>query len=98
MSSQTIYNELKEGDNKKLWAYAQEISEFRRKQERIVDASGVDFSDKDEVKKFIANALVKQMNSGNAASAKELARIYGISEETQDIIINLVNFAEVEWE
>ena len=31
MTAQTIYADLQSGDNKKLWAYAKELSEFRRK-------------------------------------------------------------------
>lgn len=100
MSSQTIYADLKSGDNKKMWAYAQELAEFRRKAEKAIedDDSDLDFNDTVAVKKHISKALLRQMDNGNAASAKELSRILGIDAESRDIIIETVNFAEATWE
>ncbi len=100
MSAQTIYADLQTDDNKKLWAYAQELAEFRRKAEKAIedDDSDLDFNDTAAVKKHISKALLRQMDNGNAASAKELSRILGIDAESRDIIIEPVNFAEATWE
>lgn len=100
MSSQTIFAEMKEADNKKLWAYAQELAEFRRKAEKAIedDDSDLDFNDTAAVKKYISKALLRQMNNGNAASAKELSRILGIDADSRDIIIEPVSFSEATWE
>ena len=100
MSAQTIYVDLQTNDNKKLWAYAQELAEFRRKDEKSSqdDDSDLDFNDTAAVKKYISKALLRQMDNGNAASAKELSRILGIDAESRDIIIEPVNFAEATWE
>jgi len=98
MSAQTIYADLQTDDNKKLWAYAQELAEFRRKSQEVVDTSSIDWSDKTAVKQFLAESFKRQVDNGNAAAGKELARIFGVTEETQDIIIEPVNFAEATWE
>tara|TARA_R100000329_G_scaffold139444_1_gene121354 strand:- start:1214 stop:1516 length:303 start_codon:yes stop_codon:yes gene_type:complete len=98
MSTQTIFTDLQSGDNKKLWAYAQELNTFRRKEKEVANSSTIDFNDKSAVKQYISEALLRQMDNGNAASAKELARILGVNEETQDLILEPVNFAEATWE
>lgn len=100
MSAQTIFAEMQSSDNKKLWAYAQELAEFRRKAEKSSqgDDSDLDFNDTSAVKKYISRALLRQMDNGNAASAKELSRILGVDAESRDIIIESVNFAEATWE
>lgn len=97
MSSQTIYADLKSGDNKKMWAYAQELAEFRRKSDKIKDVN-IDFSDKESVQQQVMEHLLQQTANGNAASAKELARLLGLGEATQDIIIETVDFAEATWQ
>jgi hypothetical protein len=98
MSSQTIYSELKSADNKQLWAFAQEIADLRRKATKVNDSSGVDFNDKAAVKEYISKALLRQMDNGNAASAKELTRILGVDAESEELIIEPVDFAEATWE
>jgi|TARA_X000001382_G_scaffold80681_3_gene56808 O6-methylguanine-DNA--protein-cysteine methyltransferase len=97
MSSQTIYADLKSGDNKKMWAYAQELAEFRRKSDKIKDVN-IDFSDKESVQQQVMEHLLQQTANGNAASAKELARLLGLGEATQDIVIETVDFAEATWQ
>lgn len=97
MSSQTIYADLKSGDNKKMWAYAQELAEFRRKADKIKDVN-IDFSDKESVQQQVMEHLLQQTANGNAASAKELARLLGFGEATQDIVIETVDFAEATWQ
>jgi O6-methylguanine-DNA--protein-cysteine methyltransferase len=97
MSSQTIYADLKSGDNKKMWAYAQELAEFRRKADKIKDVN-IDFSDKESVQQQVMEHLLQQTANGNAASAKELARLLGLGEATQDIVIETVDFAEATWQ
>lgn len=97
MTAKTIYADLQSGDNKKLWAYAQELAEFRRKKDKVKDVN-VDFSDKEVVKQQVMEYLLQQTASGNAASAKELARLLGLDEATQDIVIETVDFAEATWQ
>lgn len=97
MSAQTIFAEMQTSDNKKLWAFAQELAEFRRKSDKVKDVN-VDFSNKEEVQQQVMEHLLKQTASGNAASAKELARLLGLGEATQDIVIESVDFAEAVWE
>ena len=38
------------------------------------------------------------MDNGSAAAARELVHVEGIKEDTQDLIIEPVNFAEAVWE
>ena len=97
MTTQEIYNDMQSGDNKKLWSYAKELIEFRRKKDKIKDVN-VDFSDKEVVKQQVMEYLLQQTASGNAASAKELARLLGLDEATQDIVIETVDFAEATWQ
>ena len=97
MTTQEIYNDMQSGDNKKLWSYAKELVEFRRKKDKIKDVN-VDFSDKEVVKQQVMEYLLQQTASGNAASAKELARLLGLDEATQDIVIETVDFAEATWQ
>ena len=92
MSAQTIYNDLKEGDNKKLWAYAQELAEFRRKSSKVEEKVRVDFSDKETVQQQVWEYLLQQTADGNAASGKELSRQLGLGEAERDIIIQMVDF------
>ncbi len=93
MSAQTIYNDLKECDNKKFWAYAQELAEFRRKSEKVKEKVTVDFSDKENVQQQVWEYLLAQTADGNAASAKELSKQLGLGEAERDIIIQMVDFA-----
>tara|TARA_A100001015_G_scaffold276140_1_gene334104 strand:- start:463 stop:780 length:318 start_codon:yes stop_codon:yes gene_type:complete len=93
VSAQTIYNDLKECDNKKFWAYAQELAEFRRKSEKVKEKVTVDFSDKENVQQQVWEYLLAQTADGNAASAKELSKQLGLGEAERDIIIQMVDFA-----
>ena len=34
MTAQQIFDDMRASDNKKLWAYAQELAEFKRKEEK----------------------------------------------------------------
>ena len=88
---------MQSGDNKKLWSYAKELVEFRRNKDKIKDVI-VAFSDKEVVKQQVMEYLLQQTASGNAASAKELARLLGLDEATQDIVIETVDFAEATWQ
>ena len=89
---------MKNADNKQLWAFAQELSELRRKKENEIDTSSIDWNDKNAIKQFLAESFKRQMDNGNAAAGKELSRIFGVTEESQDIIIEPVDFSEVVWE
>lgn len=97
MSSQTIYSELKSGDNKKLWAYAQELDTFRRKASTSDDISDIDFDDPDAVRKDLYKELRKAYQNGNVAGAKELVDLLNIKDKSNQLIIEPVNFADAEW-
>ena len=97
MSSQTIYSELKSGDNKKLWAYAQELDNFRRKASTGDDISDIDFDDPDAVRKDLYKELRKAYQNGNVAGAKELVDLLNIKDKSNQWIIEPVNFADAEW-
>ena len=94
MSSQTIYTELKNADNKQLWAFAQEMDSYRRKTTEEKPKGSIDFSDKKAVEQDLYEELRKAYKSGNVAGAKEIARLLNIGEASQDIIIEVIDFAK----
>jgi endonuclease III len=97
MNAQSIYADLQTDDNKKLWAYAQELAEFRRKSEKVKNAS-IDLSDKDGLRDTVMEHLFDQSAKGNAQASDKLAKLAGLTEDTADIVIESVNFAEAVWE
>ena len=93
MSAQEIFDQIKKADNKINWSIASELAEFRRRAKKNVKIDDVDFSDKKAVEQDLYSQLRKASNTGNVAGAKELARLLNIGEATQDIIIQVVDFA-----
>lgn len=97
MNAQSIYADLQSDDNKKLWAYAQELAEFRRKSEKVKNAN-IDLSDKEGLRDTVMEHLFDQSAKGNAQASDKLAKLAGLTEDTADIVIESVNFAEAVWE
>ena len=93
MSAQEIFDQIKKADNKINWSIASELAEFRRRAKKNVKIDDVDFSDKKAVEQDLYSELRKAYKTGNVAGAKELARLLNIGEATQDIIIQVVDFA-----
>ena len=93
MSAQEIFDQIKKADNKINWSIASELAEFRSSAKKNVKIDDVDFSDKKAVEQDLYSELRKAYKTGNVAGAKELARLLNIGEATQDIIIQVVDFA-----
>lgn len=97
------------GDNKKLWALSQEFEALYRKlskaeaelmeQVKAVTTSGngcvsgVDLEDKDGLRKAVLEHLFTESERGNAQASDKLAKLAGLGEEKQDIIIEVVNYS-----
>lgn len=97
MSSQTIFTELQGADNKKLWAFAQELDTFRKKADTSTDINDIDFSDDEAVRRDLYRELRKAYQNGNVAGAKELIDLLNIKDKSNQLIIEPVNFADAEW-
>ena len=99
MTAQNIYNDLKAGDNSKLWGYAKEIHESRKKIEKSAKKkTDIDLNDKEGLKETVMAHLFEQSSRGNAQASDKLARLAGLSESTSDITIESVDFSKVEWQ
>ena len=109
MTSQEIFARLQEadGDNKKLWALSQEFESLYRKlskaQDKVKEASesGLDTSrtgdlleDKEGLRKAVLEHLFTESERGNAQASDKLAKLAGLGEEKQDIIIEVVQYKE----
>ena len=100
MKSQEIYARLQESadDNKKLWALSQEFEALYRKlakaeeQVKISTTASVDLDDKDGLRKAVLEHLFTESERGNAQASDKLAKLAGLGEEKQDIIIEVVNY------
>jgi outer membrane PBP1 activator LpoA protein len=102
MTSQEIYARLQESanDNKKLWALSQEFEALYRKlskaqeQVKIVTTASVDLEDKDGLRKAVLEHLFTESERGNAQASDKLAKLAGLGEEKQDIIIEVVDYSK----
>ena len=102
MTSQEIFARLQEadGDNKKLWALSQEFESLYRKlskaQDKVKEASesGLDLEDKEGLRKAVLEHLFTESERGNAQASDKLAKLAGLGEEKQDIIIEVVQYKE----
>jgi hypothetical protein len=107
MNSQEIYARLQESadDNKKLWALSQEFEALYRKlskaeaelieQVKAATTSSVNLEDKDGLRKAVLEHLFTESERGNAQASDKLAKLAGLGEEKQDIIIEVVNYNDV---
>tara|TARA_R100001163_G_scaffold14424_1_gene13182 strand:+ start:8364 stop:8699 length:336 start_codon:yes stop_codon:yes gene_type:complete len=95
-TAQEIFDELKSADNKKFWAFAQELSTANRRlaklKEKLKSVDGIDFSNKEKLKTLVLEHLLKESAKGNAQASDKLAKLAGLSESEQDIIIEIVNY------
>ena len=87
-----------DGDNKKLWALSQEFESLYRKlskaQDKVKEASesGLDLEDKEGLRKAVLEHLFTESERGNAQASDKLAKLAGLGEEKQDIIIEVVQY------
>jgi len=86
-------------DNKKLWALSQEFEALYRKLAKAeaelieqVKTASVDLDDKDGLRKAVLEHLFTESERGNAQASDKLAKLAGLGEEKQDIIIEVVNY------
>jgi outer membrane PBP1 activator LpoA protein len=102
MTSQEIYARLQESadDNKKLWALSQEFEALYRKlakaeeQVKVVTTSAVNLEDKDGLRKAVLEHLFTESERGNAQASDKLAKLAGLGEEKQDIIIEVIDYSK----
>jgi hypothetical protein len=106
MTSQEIYARLQESadDNKKLWALSQEFEALYRKlakaeaelieQVKIANTASVDLEDKDGLRKAVLEHLFTESERGNAQASDKLAKLAGLGEEKQDIIIEVIDYSK----
>lgn len=106
MTSQEIYARLQEsaGENKKLWALAQEFEALYRQlskakeQVKAVTTSTVDLEDKDGLRKAVLEHLFTESERGNAQASDKLAKLAGLGEEKQDILIEIIYYSDLKKE
>jgi hypothetical protein len=97
VTAQEIFEDLKGADNKKLWAYAQQLFEFERKAKKKSDAldlSEVDFEDTASMRQIVFQHLLAESGRGNAQASDKLGKYLGLEQKAQDIIIQVVDFAD----
>ena len=102
MTSQEIYARLQESadDNKKLWALSQEFEALYRKlakaeeQVKVVTTSAVNLEDKDGLRQAVLEHLFTESERGNAQASDKLAKLAGLGEEKQDIIIEVIDYSK----
>jgi hypothetical protein len=88
------------GDNKKLWALSQEFEALYRKlakadeQVKIATTASVNLEDKEGLRKAVLEHLFTESERGNAQASDKLAKLAGLGETEQDIIIEIVNYKE----
>ena len=95
MSAKEIFDDIKTAENKKLWAYAQELAEFRRlakKKAETTDLSKIDFEDTDNMRQIVFEHLLAESSRGNAQASDKLGKYLGLEQKQQDIIIEMVDF------
>ena len=97
MTAQEIYEDIKNADNKKLWAYAQKIAEFQRKADKDSQIQSsldqIDFNDTESMRQALFTHLYKESDRGNAQASDKLGKYLGLENRNQDIIIQIVDFA-----
>ena len=95
-TAQSIYTRLKEADNKVLWAFAQELYTANNKLEKASKekkvSKVVDLNDKEGLRNTVLEHLFAESARGNAQASDKLARLAGLGEQEQDIIIEVVNY------
>jgi hypothetical protein len=101
-TTQSIFSRLQSADNKVLWAFAQELYAANKKVTKLESAKNkeskakkesiIDLNDKEGLRTTVLEHLFAESAKGNAQASDKLARLAGLGEETQDIIIEVVNY------
>lgn len=98
-TTQAIYSRLQSADNKQLWAFAQELNSANKradkaeaKAKKATKQSNIDLNNKENLRQSVLEHLYAESSKGNAQASDKLARLAGLGEETQDIIIEIVNY------
>ena len=96
-SQQLIYAHLQDiaTDNKKLWSYSGKLSQLYKSELKLKEQSkksAIDLDNKEALRQSVLEHLYAESSKGNAQASDKLARLAGLGEETQDIIIEVVNY------
>ena len=99
-TQQAIYAHLQDiaTDNKKLWSYSGELSQIYKSEQKLKEQSkksAIDLDNKEALRQSVLEHLYAESSKGNAQASDKLARLAGLGEETQDIIIEIVNYNDV---
>ena len=99
-TQQAIYAHLQDiaTDNKKLWSYSGELSQVYKSEQKLKEQSkksAIDLDNKEALRQSVLEHLYAESSKGNAQASDKLARLAGLGEETQDIIIEIVNYNDV---
>lgn len=62
---------------------------------KVATTSSVNLEDKDGLRKAVLEHLFTESERGNAQASDKLAKLAGLGEEKQDIIIEVVNYNDV---
>ena len=102
---ESIFSRLQSADNKVLWAFAKELHSanksivklkektFKPKEKtKPIKESIIDLKDKEGLRTTVLEHLFAESAKGNAQASDKLARIAGLGEDKQDIIIEVVNY------
>ena len=98
-TAQNISSRLKQADNKVLWAFAQELYTSNHRLEKITKKlqdrkASVDLNDKEGLRQTVIEHLFAESAKGNAQASDKLARLAGLGETEQDIVIEVVNYED----
>ena len=96
-SQQSIYAHLQNiaTDNKKLCSYSGKLSQLYKSELKLKEQSkksAIDLDNKEALRQSVLEHLYAESSKGNAQASDKLARLAGLGEETQDIIIEVVNY------
>jgi hypothetical protein len=99
-SQQSIYAHLQNiaTDNKKLWSYSGKLSQLYKSELKLKEQSkksAINLDDKEALRQSVLEHLYTESSKGNAQASDKLARLAGLGEETQDIIIEIVNYNDI---
>jgi len=96
---QSIFSRLKSADNTILWAFAQELNSANKKVDTIqkklnkMKSATINLDDKEGLRQSVLEHLYAESSKGNAQASDKLAKLAGLGEETQDIVIEVVNYS-----
>jgi hypothetical protein len=109
-SAQEVYDKIQScPDNKTLYAFAGEISRTYRERDKLKKQttdkpkpknemleSGADLlEDKEALRVRVLHHLFQESEKGNAQASDKLAKLAGLTEQAQDITIEIVDYKNV---